>query len=86
MQDRRVTRSRKHVDGDITAVSNPTEPWSPRHKQDVIDDITRGRATYFVLANGHRVALGVVEGPKGAELRTDSGPRGRDLLYDLPDC
>jgi hypothetical protein len=86
MDERHVTHIRRQTDGGITALGNPSEPWSPRQKDDVIDDIIAGQCIYFVVVHGRRRAVGVVEGPDGPELRTELGPAGHDALDQLPDA
>jgi len=87
MADRRVTKSRKDRDGDITALCNPGEYWSPRGKADAIADIENGLHTYHVLlAGGRRVEIRVVKGPSGKYLRTDPDVTSHNNLDDLPDC
>lgn len=47
MADRRVRRTGKDDDGDITSLCNSGESWSPRKKADAISDIKNGtRQTY----------------------------------------
>lgn len=86
MAHRRVTQSRKDADGDITALCNPGESWSPRHKRDAIDDIESERHTYFILVDGKRTNIHVVNGPNGKYLRTDPDTTSHNNLDDLPDC
>ena len=86
MADRRVSRSRKDRDGDITALCNPGDHWSPRLKAGAITDIESGAHTYHVLVGGRRVGIHVVNGPSGKYLRTDPDTTSRNNLDDLPDC
>ena len=86
MADRRVTRSRKNSDGDITALCNTGEYWSPRAKADAIRDIDNRLHSYYVLSNGQRVNIHVVNGQNGKYLRTDPDKTSRNNLDDLPDC
>lgn len=86
MADRQVTRSRKDRDGDITALCHPGEAWTPRLKADAIDDIERGRQTYYVQLQSGRVEIRVVNGSRGKYLRTDPDKTSRNNLDDLPDC
>lgn len=86
MADRRVTRSRKDGDGDITALCNSGEHWSPRLKAGAITDIETGTHSYHVLAGGRRVGIHVVNGPSGKYLRTDPDATSSNNLDDLPDC
>lgn len=86
MADRRVTQSRKDADGDITALCNPVEFWSPRQKPDAIDDIESERHTYYVLVDGKRTNILVVNDPNGKYLRTSPDTTSHNNLDDLPDC
>jgi Protein of unknown function (DUF3892) len=87
MADREVTQSRKDDEGDILALCNPGASWSPRDKDDAIDDIEQGSHTYFVRVSGvGRVDIHVVDGPSGKYLRTDPDRTTHNNLDDLPDC
>lgn len=87
MADRKVTKSRKDKDGDITALCNSGEAWSPRLKQGAIDDIEGGAHTYYVMdATKGRVEIKVVKGSTGKYLRTDPDKTTKNNLDDLPDC
>ena len=86
MADRRVTQTRKDSDGDITALCNPGQHWSPRYKQDAIRDIENKLHHYYVLSGGQRVGIHVVKGATGDYLRTDPDTTSRNNLDDLPDC
>ncbi len=91
MEDRQVTRSRKGRDGDILALCNPGQywspHWSPRQKADVINDIeSLAYNCYVHSAVVGRVNIRVVRGPYGKYLRTDPDWTTRNNLDDLPDC
>lgn len=87
MADRRVTRSRKDSDGDILALCDPGQSWSPRQKDGAIKDIENHVHRYYVYIGGAgRVYIRVVQGPNGKYLRTDSDQTSRNNLDDLPDC
>ena len=86
MVERLVTRTGKDDDGDITALCNPGEYWSPRYKNSAIGDIETGRHTYYVQWQDRRTDIHVVDGPKGKYLRTDRDSTPRNNLDDLPDC
>jgi len=83
---RRVTNSRKASDGDITALCNPGNYWSPRYKQDAINDIETGAHSYYVMASGKEVDIHVVKGSTGKYLRTDPDKTSSNNLDDLPGC
>lgn len=87
MADRRATRSRKDSDGDITALCNPSEGWSPRSKANAIADIESGTQSYYVKEPGTaRSNIRVVNGPTGKYLRSDPDPSSKNNLDNLPDC
>ena len=88
MADRRVTKSGKDPDGDITALCNPSETsWSPRLKANAIQDIEDGTHSYYAqTAMGRRVDIRVVDVPTGKYLRTDKDQTSTNNLDDLPDC
>ena len=86
MARRRVKRTDKDRDGDITALCNPVEFWSPRKKGNAISDIEGDRHSYYVREHGRSVDIIVADGPKGKYLRTDPDATTRNNLDDLPDC
>jgi len=86
MVERQVTQSRKDDDGDITALCNPGQGWSPRSKDDAIRDIENNVHSYYVVSGGQRTTIHVVKGPTGKCLRTSADPTSRNNLDDLPDC
>lgn len=87
MADRQVTRSRKDRDGDILALCNSGQIWSPRQKREAIADIENRRHRYFVNLTGFgRVEIRVVQGSNGKYLRTDPDRTSRNNLDDLPGC
>jgi len=84
---RAVTRSRKDSEGDITALGNPGQFWSPRSKAAVISDIESGGYYYYVPWNdGMNTEIRVVNGATGKYLRTDHDNTERNNLDDLQDC
>ena len=86
MADRAVRKTRKDEDGDILALCNPGDYWSPRQKADAIQDIESGLHTYYVPWQSGRTPIRVVNGPNGKYLRTDRDNTSRNNLDDLPDC
>ena len=87
MADRRVTRSGKDKDGDITKLCSPAEYWSPVSKAEAISHIESRMHRYYVQDRyGNRSDIHVVNGPSGKYLRTDPNGRSTDNLDNLPDC
>lgn len=85
--DRRVTKTRKDDDGDITALCNTGEWWSPRSKEDAISDIDSKNYRYYVKSGNDEVDIHVVKHPKyGRYLRTNPDRTTGNNLDDLPDC
>ena len=87
MADREVTKSHKDRDGDILALCHPDRNWSPRWKNDAINDIESQRHSYFVDVPGTGcVDIHVVQGSTGKYLRTDPDHTTHNNLKKLPDC
>ena len=87
MATRTVTATRKDRNGDITALGNFGELWSPRLAPDAIDDIVEKRHAYWVnWPDGLRTEVRVVRGSTGPYLRTDRDDTTHNNLDDLPDC
>lgn len=86
MADREVTKTGKD-EGDIISLCNDDAAWSPRSKDDAIEDIEGGLHRYYVVVPGvGDVDIHVVEGPNGPYLRTDPDVTNENNLDDLPDC
>ncbi|KQT70365.1 hypothetical protein ASG51_12765 [Methylobacterium sp. Leaf465] len=86
MADRAVRKTGKNAERDITALCNDGDAWSPRRKQDAINDIEFGMHSYHVPWPNGRTEIRVVQGPNGKYLRTDRDTTTRNNLDDLPDC
>ncbi len=86
MAERRVTHSGKGDGNVITKLCNPGEWWSPRLKDDAIEDIELGRHSYYVTVRGARVDVHVVSVGGRKHLRTDRDGKGKNNLEELPDC
>ena len=87
MADRQVTQSRKDGDGDILALCNTGQNWSPRQKRDAINDIENGIHSYYVYVSGtRRVDIRVIQGQSGKYLRAAPDQTSRNNLDDLPNC
>lgn len=88
MDSRCVTHVRRNADGDITALCNPGEPWSPREKEDVIKDLEHKRPEYeyYLLYNGKKVGIHVVHRENGPYLRTVHDEIEEDGLGYMPEC
>jgi hypothetical protein len=88
MARRQVIKTKKDEDGDIIALCNPSEDWSPREKEDIISDIELKGHSYYVIINGSKeVDIRVINDPyRGKYLRTDPDETFKNNLDDLPDC
>lgn len=86
MAERRVTQTGKNDEGDITALCNTSEAWSPRSKNNAISDIESGTHSYYVGSGTSRTNVHVVNGPTGKYLRTTADPKSANNLDNLPDC
>ncbi len=87
MFERKVTKIVKDSQGDILALCNPFEYWSPRLKQDVVMDIESNLYYYYVEVKGSGiVSIVVEEGTNGKYLRTSSDKITLNNLDILPYC
>jgi hypothetical protein len=88
MANRIVTHTGKDRDGDITALCNLGESWSPRLKADAVADIDNRVHRYSAQAPGTQPAR--IETYRGADgtkhLRTVADSDSRNNLDNLPDC
>lgn len=86
MADRRVTKTGKDSQGDITKLCG-SGSWSPISKAAAISHIEHKTHTYYVQDSLHRRAdVHVVDGPTGKSLRTDPNSSCADNLDSLPNC
>ena len=86
MARRQVTNSRKGYDGDILAVCNPEEFWSPRFKHDVIRDIENKIHSYYVMVNGEQLEIFSELKNGSKRLITDREKLLNNKLEMLKDC
>lgn len=86
MADRRVRKTGKNDDGDITFLCNSGETWSPRSKASVVSDIEDNTHTYYVNEDGTRTNVRVVEVSGKKHLRTTLDKTNKNNLDNLPDC
>lgn len=86
MAERKVTKTGKDKDGDITKLCHPGEYWSPRSKASAISDIENQTHKYYVGSGASKTYIQVVNGPSGKYLRTTADPSSSNNLDNLPDC
>jgi len=87
MADRPIRQARHDADGDITAIGNNGQWWSPVHTNVAIAHIESGEHTYYVpWLNDPHTVIRVVNGTSGKYLRTDRDASSRNNLDDLPEC
>lgn len=84
MADRRVTRTGKDSNGNITSLCGN---WGSVTTAAAIREIELGIHTYYVQdPYGRRADVHVVNGAYGKYLRTDPNSSCSDNLDNLPDC
>lgn len=81
--ERQITAVRRNEDGDILAVCNEGERWSPRTTERVIDDILSAAHRYFTEVDGVQAEIHVVE---GRYLRSNPDGSSSNNLDALPEC
>jgi hypothetical protein len=86
MANRLVTKTRKGYAGNILALGNPDESWSPRFKNDAIRDIECGVHNYFIEHGGVQIPI-VVSFVKGSKyLVTNTNNKSTNKLGQLENC
>ena len=81
--DRRVMATKRDRSGNIVALCNPGQSWSPRRKADVIKDINSSKKSYYVQELTQRRYVRVV-GPDA--LMTTDDATSKNSLDNLPVC
>ena len=87
MENREVTKTIKNQYGEVVALCNDAELWSPKLRSIAIPEIELSINRYFVRSDGEEIEVQVKNG-EGLKktLATDSAGSDRDLLKNLPDC
>ncbi len=78
--DRRIKSTKRDKSGNIIALCNPTEAWSPRKLVDVVQDINGSKRSYYVKESERRSYVRVV----GGVLQTTSDKNSGNSLEKLP--
>ncbi|HUA06516.1 MAG TPA: DUF3892 domain-containing protein, partial [Solirubrobacteraceae bacterium] len=84
MTERRVTEVMRDSRGRTLALCHPDEPWSPRRASDAIRDVQFGLHSYVAVGGATAADIRVVEGARGAYLRSDSDDTPANNLDELP--
>ena len=84
---RRVTHTRKDLDGDITHLGGGSAAsWGPVPIAAAIQQIRSGAKTYFTSVAGDAALVRVIADPDGPYLRSDPDTAAANNLDALPDC
>lgn len=86
MAERRVKKSGKDKNGNITSLCNSGESWSPKSKADAIKEIDEGTNKYYVEEETPKVYVKVVTEGTSKYLRTTADKTSKNNLDNLPDC
>lgn len=86
MADRLVLKTRKGYAGDILALCNPGESWSPRFKNDAIKDIENKIHNYFVDSEGKKTAIVVIIKRGSKCLITENQNSSNNFLGKMDNC
>lgn len=78
--DRRVRSTKKDRNGNIIALCNPEQSWSPRRTADVLRDIRSGAKSYYVQGQKRRTYVRAVSGM----LQTTADATDDNSLARLP--
>ncbi|MFO0566817.1 MAG: hypothetical protein U0263_14200 [Polyangiaceae bacterium] len=78
--DRRIRLTKKDRKGNIVALCNPGQPWSPRRTADVIRDIQTNKVSYYVRESERPKYVRVVSGALVSTAETSD----LNNLHNLP--
>lgn len=81
--DRKVTATKKDRNGNIIALCNKGQSWSPRRKADVIKDILNNKTSYYVHEADRRAYVRIVS---GNALQTTPDATSNNNLDKLPEA
>jgi hypothetical protein len=73
--------TKKDRDGNIVALCNPGQAWSPRKTADIVKDIIAARTSYYVMESERRAYVRVVS---GRALETTADEASENNLNNLP--
>jgi hypothetical protein len=79
--DRRVKAIKRDRKGNIVALCNPGESWSPRRTVDVVKDIARNQRSYYVKELERRTYVRLLP---GGVLQTTKDADSKNNLGNLP--
>ena len=79
--DRRVKMTKKDRDGNIIALCNPGQSWSPRKTTDIVRDIIAAKTSYYVMESERRSYVRVTA---GRALETTADETSENNLNNLP--
>lgn len=71
--------------GDLVALCNPEEGWSPVYRETVIRHLTTGLFDYFTAKADYITYVRIDEGPDGSRLLTTPDPNSPNNLENLPE-
>ena len=87
MAARKVISCKRDTSGDVTLLCNPGEYWSPRTKEEAIEDIEKKVHSYYVQTiEGEKSNIKIIEGVSGKYLRSTYDSRSPMNLSNLPEC
>lgn len=87
MENREVTKVIINQHGDVVALCNDAELWSPKLRSIAIPEIELSINQYYVMHNGEKVDIQVtVNSDNKKMLITNPDMTSKNILLDLPDC
>ena len=87
MENREVTKTIKNQYGEVVALCNDAELWSPKLRSIAIPEIELNINRYFVKSDGEEIEVQVKNGEEIKKtLITDPVRSENNLLEYLPDC
>ena len=86
IENRKVTKTIKNQNGDIVALCNDSELWSPKLKSIAIPEIELNINRYYIVYNNKEIDIQVVKDYSGEKiLVSNSSDCESNILFSLPD-
>jgi len=87
IENRKVTKTIRNQHGEVVALCNESELWSPKLKSIAIPEIELKVHRYYIVRNNREFDVQVIKDSTGKKiLVTNPHKLSNNLLFHLPDC
>lgn len=87
IENRKVTKTIKNQNGDIVALCNESELWSPKLKSVVIPEIELNINRYYIIIDHKEIDIHIFKNSSENKMLLATIPDSNEnILFSLPDC